>query len=1208
MQRVLVANRGEIACRIIRTLDRLGIESIAVYTDVDRDSVHCDLATVAVALGAVDAGGYRSIERLLAIAADHDADGVHPGYGFLSEDPAFAQAVEGAGRSFIGPTPDQLRRFGAKDEARRAAAAAGLPLPPGTDAFTSVRAAVAAAGAVGFPLLVKSVAGGGGIGMLACHDEADLPEAVERAMQQSAAAFGNGAVFLERLIARARHVEVQVFGDGQGRVVSLGERDCSAQRRRQKVLEESPAPGIDAGLRRDLAAAARTLLASVSYRSAGTVEFVLDVDTHEFFFLEVNTRLQVEHGVTEAVTGVDLVEWMVRAAAGDCSFLDAARSDQSFGDPDGHAIEARIYAEDPTKVFQPSPGVITDVSWPVNARVDTWIRVGSDVTPFYDPLLGKLIVHGATRTDAVDAMQRALAGTVVRGVETNRGLLQSFVDATVFRDGLVTTESLEEHEYEPSTIDVLAPGHTTVQDLPGRVGLWHVGVPPSGPMDDRSFRLGNRIVGNPEHLPGLECTVLGPTLRFARDTTVCLAGASTDATCDGAPVPSWEPFVVGAGQTLAVGPRSGPGLRTYLLVRGGLDVGAVLGSASTFTLGGFGGHGGRELRTGDVLHVLADGTGHAADGAPDAGGAAPAPELTRDWELAVIDGPHGAPDFVTENGMAAFYATEWVVHHHSSRTGVRLVGPTIEWARDDGGEAGLHPSNVHDTPYTVGAVDFTGDMPIVLGPDGPSLGGFTCPVTVIGDDRWKLGQLAPGDRLRFVPVDLDEAREREAATTLALAERRAATRGPRRRSRPAPTVLATRAAEGDRPQVTYRAQGDHALLVEYGPMMLDFDLRLRAGALSAWLGERALPGLVEVTPGIRSLQVQFDPAEHTMHSMLSVLAGAEDELPDLDEVVVGSRVVHLPLSWDDPATREAIETYMRVVRDDAPWCPWNIEFIRRVNGLASVDDVREIVFSAEYLVLGLGDVYLGAPVAVPVDPRHRLVTTKYNPARTWTPENAVGIGGAYLCVYGMEGPGGYQFVGRTVPVWDRFGRGPHTDAREPWLLRFFDRIRWYPVGAEELLDLRDRSRSGRLELRIDDGTFSRAQHRAFLGEHAEEIAVFQRGREHAFAEERGRWEADGEMSRQHEPPIEMSVATTGAAADLPDGAFVIESPLHGSVARLFVSPGARVVPGDPIVSLEAMKTESVVPSPVAGTVVQILCDTGALVASGAPLVVVQTDG
>ena len=1193
LQRVLVANRGEIACRIIRTLDRLGIESVAVFTDVDRASLHCDLATVAVPIGPATGPGYRDVDALLAIARTHQVDGIHPGYGFLAEDADAAAAFEAAGLVFIGPTPEQIRRFGAKDEARTAAAAAGVPLPPGTPPFVDVDAAVDAAGAVGFPLLVKSVAGGGGIGMLACTDPDDLATTVERAMQQSRQAFGNPAVFLERLVTNARHVEVQVFGDGEGTVVTLGERDCSTQRRRQKVLEETPAPGLDASTRAALADAARALLEPERYRSAGTVEFVLDVDTGEFHFLEVNTRLQVEHTVTEAVTGIDLVEWMVRAASGDTAFVRTASANPL--PVRGHSIEARVYAEDPARDFVPSPGLVTDAWWPTGVRVETWVRPGTDVPPFYDPLLAKLVVHGATRADAVDALHDALRRTTVRGIETNLGALLSFVDAPPFRTGAVTTATLEDHGYARRAVDVLVPGSTTVQDLPGRVGLWHVGVPPSGPMDDRSFALGNRILGNPEGAPGLECTAVGPTLRFATQSVVCLTGAHLGATLDGTPVERYAAVPVAAGQTLALGSRSGPGLRAYVLVAGGFDVGEVLGSASTFTLGGFGGHGGRELRAGDVLHLR-------AGPLPFAGPVTEAPpELTTQWELAVVDGPHAAPDFVTDAGIASFYATDWQVHHHSSRTGVRLVGPAIEWARTDGGEAGLHPSNVHDTPYTVGAVDFTGDMPILLGPDGPSLGGFTCPVTVVTADRWKLGQLAPGDIVRFVSVDRDEARGR-------LVDRRVQRpHVPRHRDGPAPTVLATRPARDDTPQATYRAQGDGAVLVEYGPMTLDFDLRLRAHALGEWLAEESTFTPLEVTPGIRSLQVQFDPFDHTPDSVAELLSRAEDELPALDDVVVDSRVVHLPLSWDDPATREAIATYMRVVRDDAPWCPWNIEFIRRVNGLDDVDAVRDIVFAADYLVLGLGDVYLGAPVAVPVDPRHRLVTTKYNPARTWTPENAVGIGGAYLCIYGMEGPGGYQFVGRTVPVWSTYGRARHTTAVEPWLLRCFDRIRWYPVEADELLELRADAAAGRLDLRIDSGTFSRAEHQAFLAEQASSIDAFRTRREAAFADERARWAASGELTRGSEP-VEPTIGPgEHDLGVLPDGAFVIEAPLHGCVARVLVSEGSRVGPGAPVVVLEAMKTESSVSTPIGGTVVRVVCDAGALVAAGTPLVVVLAD-
>ena len=345
---------------------------------------------------------------------------------------------------------------------------------------------------------------------------------------------------------------------------------------------------------------------------------------------------------------------------------------------------------------------------------------------------------------------------------------------------------------------------------------------------------------------------------------------------------------------------------------------------------------------------------------------------------------------------------------------MRLVGPKPQWARSDGGEAGLHPSNIHDNAYCVGTLDFTGDTPILLGPDGPSLGGFVCPVTVVGGDRWKLGQMAPGDAVRFVPVRADRA---PSLRTIDI-DRRASL----------PLVISTssdnddgvlsRFTASDGTDVTLRRDGDGGVLVEYGPMVLDLAMRARVHVLYEHLRARGIPGITELTPGVRSLQVQFDPAVLSMAEVTDLLAGLDGELPASDQLVVPSRTVRLPLSWDDPATHEAIQRYMHGVRADAPWCPWNIEFIRRINGLDDVAQVHDIVFDAQYLVLGLGDVYLGAPVATPLDPRHRLVTTKYNPARTWTPENAVGIGGAYLCIYGMEGPGGYQFVGRTTQVWN----------------------------------------------------------------------------------------------------------------------------------------------------------------------------------------------
>ncbi|MCU1428050.1 MAG: urea carboxylase [Actinomycetia bacterium] len=1187
--RVLIANRGEIACRIIRTLDRMGIESVAVYSEADRGAPHVGLATHSVALGdPAPSASYLSTERILDACARSGADALHPGYGFLAENAEFAAAVEAAGLAFVGPTPEQLRRFGSKDNARAIAATTGCALLPGTDALDDVRSAQELVDTVGFPLLVKSVAGGGGIGMLACTAADDLAAVVERAMRQAQQAFGDRRVFLERLVTRARHVEVQVFGDGAGLVAVLGERDCSTQRRRQKVVEEAPAPNLPSDVRTALHDAARRLLEPECYRSAGTVEFVFDASTDEFFFLEVNTRLQVEHAVTEAITGVDLVEWMVRLAAGDATPVRTYTHE-----PRGHAIEVRVYAEDPAHEFRPSAGVVTQARWPNTARVDTWVVSGTEVSTYYDPLLAKIVVDAPTRDEALTCLRGALDDTRVDGIETNLELLRSFAGSDVLAAGTVTTSSLEQHSWTAPTVDVLHPGTaTTVQDYPGRLGYWHVGVPPSGPMDDLSFRIGNEILGNPTGAPGLECTADGPTLCFNVAAWICLAGARMRATLDGAPVAWWEPVEVKAGAVLTVGAVDGPGLRSYLLVRGGFDVPDYLGSASTFTLGNFGGHGGRALRAGDVLRIAA-GTETAAPAAPAPALPVTPPAFVENWELAVLDGPHGAPEFFTDEGIEALYTTAWSVHYNSSRTGVRLVGPKPAWARTDGGEAGLHPSNIHDTPYVVGAVDFTGDMPILLGPDGPSLGGFVCPFTVVAGERWKLGQLAPGNTVRFTRVD-------PPAVTANLASKRAPLH---------PTVLDALPAHGDTPSVTYRRSGDRALLVEYGPMVLDLDLRLRAHALAAWLDDAHISGIVETTPGIRSLQVQVDGTSLSMERLLTIVRSAEQELPALDDFEVPSRIVHMPLSWDDPAIREAISRYMQSVRDDAPWCPWNIEFIRRINGLATVDDVRRIVFDAEYLVLGLGDVYLGAPVAVPVDPRHRLVTTKYNPARTWTPENAVGIGGAYLCVYGMEGPGGYQLVGRTVPVWHRYGAGPHANAREPWLLRFFDRIRWYPVAADELLELRADAHAGRLELEIEEGRFRRAEHRAFVDEHRDDIERFRSQRQTAFDLERADWERRGEFAAADNAALgALDTALDDLGSDpLPDGAVVVEAFMSACVWRIDTREGRAVAAGDHLVTIEAMKMETVVTAPVAGIVHRVVCKEGQMVSPGSPLVVLVAD-
>ncbi|MCT9004497.1 5-oxoprolinase/urea amidolyase family protein [Streptomyces rhizosphaerihabitans] len=1161
---LLIANRGEIAVRIIRTARELGLRTVAVYSDADRAAPHVRLADEAVRLGPAPAKeSYLDGDLVLKAAKDTGAGAIHPGYGFLSEDAAFARRCEDAGIVFVGPTPEQLELFGAKHTARAAAEAAGVPLAPGTGLLPGLPEALEAAGCIGYPVMLKATGGGGGIGMSACRSADELTEAWDRVQRVAAASFSSAGVFLERLVEHARHVEVQVFGDGRGRVVTFGDRDCSLQRRNQKVLEEAPAPGLPSDVRDRLAFAARELCASVGYRSAGTVEFVYDAAREEAYFLEVNTRLQVEHPVTEEIYGVDLVAWMLRLARGESDVV------RDPGTPRGHAVEARVYAEDPSREHRPSAGLLTRVEFPGGVRVDGWVETGTEVTTSYDPMLAKIIAYGPDREHALERLDEALARTRVDGIETNLGLVRAALADPSFRRAAHSTATLAGVTDPTPRIEVVSGGTlTTVQDWPGRTGYWQVGVPPCGPMDDLSFRLGNRALGNPEGAPGLECTLRGPALRFTHATTVCVTGAPAPVTVDGAAIAQWEPVTVPAGAVLEVGAPTGHGLRTYVLFAGGgLDVPAFLGSASTFTLGRFGGHGGRTLRTGDVLH----GGAVTALGAPVPPGERPG--FTAEWRVGALEGPHAAPEFFTEDDIHDFYAADWKVHFNSARTGVRLIGPKPRWARADGGEAGLHPSNIHDTPYSVGAVDYTGDMPVLLGPDGPSLGGFVCPATVVSTERWKLGQFRPGDTVRFAPLADDGS------------------------ARPAIVDGGVLARDGD---VTYRRSGDDNLLVEFGPMQLDLALRMRVHALMEAVTEADLDGVTDLTPGIRSLQIQADPRRLPQRELLDTVRRTVRALPPSDQLVVPSRTVHLPLSWDDPATREAIARYMAGVRDDAPWCPWNIEFIRRVNGLDSVDDVYRTVFDAEYLVLGLGDVYLGAPVATPLDPRHRLVTTKYNPARTWTAENSVGIGGAYLCVYGMEGPGGYQFVGRTTQVWSGWQQRGAFEPGSPWLLRFFDRIKWYPVEADELLELRADIISGRFVPRVEEGTFSLAAYEDFLAENAESVAEFRSRQGGAFSAERDAWEAAGEFTRAQAagapaaPAVEVSV---------PEGGRLIEAEFAASVWQLNVEPGERVTAGQPLLALEAMKMESRVPAPVDGVVQQILTKPGAQVEAGTALLV-----
>ena len=1191
--KVLIANRGEIAVRIARTLDAMGIAGVAVYAEADRDSRHVEAAGESFSLGS---GGvsetYLDIDKLLGIVAESGAEAVHPGYGFLSENPRFATALEAQGVAFIGPRAEHLKRFGLKHEARSLAEAADVSLLPGSGVLANAADALRAAGSIGYPVMLKSSAGGGGIGMQRCDDAGELETRFEAAERLAKSQFGDARLFVERCLTRPRHVEVQAFGDGTGDVAILGDRDCSLQRRHQKVVEECPAPDLPPGVRARLHAEARALLASVRYLSAGTVEFLYDPDRESAAFLEVNTRLQVEHGVTERVYGIDLVRWMVELAAGELPPLDDLVADL---DPAGCAMEARLCAEDPGHGFRPTPGTVSVVRFPERdgTRVDTWLRDGTEIPPFYDSLLAKVIVAAPTREAARRALVDALSETVVHGVETNLQYLADAVESDAFVAASHDTTTLGALRYRPATLQAVAGGaHTTVQAYPGRRGYWSVGVPPSGPMDDLSFRLGNRLLGNGEGAAGLEITVQGPTLAFGIDADVLLAGAcevSRDRCGDIAPFAPWQRIPLTAGDVLRLG-RVTDGVRAYLLIAGGLDVPDVMGSAATFTLGGIGGLNGRPLAPGDVLRIASS---PSSPSSPVVN-CAPADKVepAARHVLRVTMGPHCTGDFISPTGIREFLDAEWTVHYHSNRTGVRLVGPRPDWARADGGDAGLHPSNIHDNAYAFGTIDLTGDMPVVLGPDGPSLGGFVCPATVIEADRWKLGQLAAGEKVRLCAVTEAEARRVGRIRDDAIA--RGDTSALSKRVSPNHRFESAVVAEVD--DIRVRRAAQDTLLVEFGPNVLDLGLRLRVHALQAAVAEARLDGIVEMTPGIRSLLVRFDWRRFSAADVVARLRPLLNAVLDVPESRVESRIVRLPLSWDDPACHKAVDRYVRSVRADAPWCPDNIEFIRRINGLPDRRAVQDIVLGADYLVMGLGDVYLGAPVATPVDPRHRLVTAKYNPARTWTAENSVGIGGAYLCIYGMEGPGGYQFVGRTLQVWNRQRRGRAFD--EHWLLRPFDRIRFYGVDAERLTEMREAFARGAVDIDIETGFFDHAAHRAFLDEHRAEIDAFAARRTRAFARELDDWRARGVMTFEQPDEAPRGRAVADAAGD---AAPFVASPLAGSIWSVAVRSGQRVEAGDVLFVVESMKAEFEVKARKDGVVGNVLVRRGQAVRAGQPL-------
>ena len=442
-KKILIANRGEIAIRIIRACKELGIQTIAVYSDADKDALHAQQADEAIHIGpAAPKESYLNADVLIRAALNSNADAIHPGYGFLSENALFAEKVASAQLTFIGPSADSIRAMGDKAESKIRMKEAGLPTVPGVEGLESEEDFANAAQEIGYPVLAKAAAGGGGKGMRIVSAERELSEAIESARREALNAFGDGRLLIEKYIPNAHHVEFQVFGDKHGNLVHLFERECSVQRRYQKIIEETPSPLLTPELRGEMGNAALAAAQAVDYYNAGTVEFIVDPDTLKFYFLEMNTRLQVEHPVTELVTGIDLVHWQIRVAAGEQFPVPQSHITQR-----GHAIECRVYAEDPANGFLPSTGKLLQYIEPrgPGIRVDSGFSAGNEVTHFYDPLLAKLIIYAENRASAIQRMQAALKEFIVHGVITNIDFLQAVLSHPDFANGQVTTRWVEQN-------------------------------------------------------------------------------------------------------------------------------------------------------------------------------------------------------------------------------------------------------------------------------------------------------------------------------------------------------------------------------------------------------------------------------------------------------------------------------------------------------------------------------------------------------------------------------------------------------------------------------------------------------------------------------------------------------------------------------------------------------------------------------------------
>ncbi|KAF5349974.1 hypothetical protein D9756_009200 [Leucocoprinus leucothites] len=1244
---LLVANRGEIAVRIIRTAKKIGLRTVSVYTPADANSPQVTMADVSVVLplsssdstnssSVTESAAYLCPGSFIQICKEHDVTLLHPGYGFLSENAEFAEMVIAAGVTWLGPSPSIIRAMGLKHEARKIVQdVANSSSELGTD----LQVVPGSEGLVKNAEEAEEVRGGGGLGMVVCEQLGDVKTAFENAARRAGSLFGDAGIFVERYFPKARHIEIQVFGDGKGNVVHFGERECSIQRRHQKIIEESPSPFLESRpeLRVKMCAATVALCRSIQYESAGTVEFLVDDLTGNFYFLEMNTRIQVEHPVTETIySGLDLVAMMIQHGMAKRdekqSSIDFSQStyDQQRQAAEisgrGHAIEGRVYAENPAEEFIPCPGLLQNVRLEENLewlRVDTWVSTGMQITPHFDPLLAKIIVYGRTREEAISRFTKSLENCQVHGPPNNMEYLQAIMLSSEYRAGQTTT-FLDKFHYAPCAVKVVSAGlDMSIQDLPGRT--LGKGIPQSGPMDPIAFSIGNILVGNERNTEGIEIIVIPgmpACFRFMSATEVAITGRNVTVLVDDVEVGMWSRVSVRDGGTLRITAKPGDnrGLRTYLLIKGGFpNVPLYLGSKSTSL--SIGGYQGRPLMAGDFLTLRENHFGSSSESSGCLYTLPPEilPQYHREWVVHVLPGPHDDEEFVTEEGVAKFYSTRWQVSPSSNRMGIRLEGTErIQWARDDGGQGGAHPSNILDNGYVIGSVNVNGDTPVLLTNEGPDMGGYVCLCTVATGELWKLGQLSPGCTVQFRRISHDAAlgiREQN-DRYLATIESLVSSQGTNCQESLFANILAGEdhsprlaeiSADGREPLVLRQA-GDMGILAEFGRMELDFFTRARVQAFLEELKARNVVGLKRLSPCVRSLMIHYEPRLISQSKLLQELLVVNEDIPsDLSNMSFHGRRITFPIVLDDPWSQDATQRYMRSIRETAVYLPSNVDYLSRNNGIPSTSEMLKRLVSSDWIVFGVG-FYLGCPFLVPLDPRSRLVGQKLNPSRTFTPRGAVGIAGTVAAIYPIESPGGYQLFGRSLPAWQTWGKGKDFSPDTPWLLEPFDQVRFEPVDIQTYEKLERTFDQGRYGFKVEPEILSMQQYTASVSAIQDEIATFLEHQRTAAVEQAARerrmlleWEQHS-LSRRNE------LQDYSARAGDPN-LTTINATLFASVGKICCMVGQTIVSTqEPLLVLSAMKSEvEVKPHPEhVGKIVKAFgrgIQIGALVKPGDSLIV-----